>query len=122
MNKLIEITQKIVKSQSEDAQLALIKLKNAMESVEFVKQQLETVEILSKKQAEEISYLTKRNEVLKRTRIFNISISGLGLILGTTGYFLKRDPELKDIGNIMFYTGIGLTSSGVISFVITIPF
>jgi len=122
MNKLIEITQKIVKSQSEDAQLALIELKNAMESVEFVKQQLETVEILSKKQAEEISYLTKRNEVLKRTRIFNISISGLGLILGTTGYFLKRDSELKDIGNIMFYTGIGLSTSGIISFVITIPF
>lgn len=121
MNKLIEITQKIVKSQNEDAKLALIELKTAMESVEFVKQQLNTVEMLSKKQAEEISYLTKRNEVLKRTRIFNISISGVGLILGTAGYFFRQDEDLKDIGNFMFYTGIGLGSAGVVSFIFTIP-
>ena len=121
MNKLIEITQKIVKSQNEDAKLALIELKSAMESVEFVKQQLDTVEMLSKKQAEEISYLTKRNEVLKRTRIFNISISGVGLILGTAGYFFRQDEDLKDIGNFMFYTGIGLGSAGVVSFIFTIP-
>ena len=121
MNKLIEITQKIVKSQNEDAKLALIELKSAMESVEFVKQQLDTVEMLSKKQAEEISYLTKRNEVLKRTRIFNISISGDGLILGTAGYFFRQDENLKDIGNFMFYTGIGLGSAVVVSFIFTIP-
>jgi FtsH-binding integral membrane protein len=77
--------------------------------------------MLSKKQAEEISYLTKRNEVLKRTRIFNISISGVGLILGTAGYFFRQDEDLKYIGNFMFYTGIGLGSAVVVSFIFTIP-
>ena len=122
MNKLMEIVQKIVKSQNEDVELALSELQSAIESTEFVKQQLATVELLSKQQAEEIAYLSKRNEVLKRTRIFDISISGVGLILGTAGYFFRQDDDLKDIGNAMFYTGIGLCSAGVVSFVFTIPF
>ena len=45
-----------------------------------------------------------------------------GLFIGTLGYILKQDDNTKDIGNVLFYTGLGLTTAGAVSLVFTIPF
>ncbi len=117
----MDITQKIISTKNEDMKLALTELESAIKSVEVAKKQLETSEILSKRQAEEIGYLTKRNEVLKRTRMFDISASCLGLVMGVTGSFLNKSEGTKDIGNALFYTGVGLCSAGTVSLIFTIP-
>lgn len=118
----MEITQKIAESQNEDIKVAVETLSNTLNHIEIVKQCLELAETLAKQQNEEIAYLQKRGRALKRTRITCISICGGGLLVGTLGYILKQDENTKDIGNVLFYSGLGLTASSGVTLVFTIPF
>jgi hypothetical protein len=122
--KLFEILQKIINSQTEDTKIIIEEIKNALSDSVSLKQELDLVKILADKQAEEINALKKRGKGFTRSRIASISISGGGLILGTIGYFLKQDDTTKDIGNLLFYSGIACTGSGLVTFGVsfTIPF
>lgn len=122
--KLLEILQKIIKSQSEDTQLVIQEIQNALSDSIYLKQELDVVNILANKQSEEIIVLRLKEKGLKRTRIASISIAGGGLLLGTIGYFLKQDEANKDIGNLLFYSGLSCVGSGALTFSIsfTIPF
>lgn len=99
-------------------------MQNALANSEILKQELDLVNILANKQAEEINALKKRGKGLTRSRIASISISGGGLILGTVGYFLRQDDSTKAVGDLLFYSGIACVSSGLITFGVsfTIPF
>lgn len=99
-------------------------MQNALANSEILKQELDLVNILANKQAEEINALKKRGKGLTRSRIASISISGGGLILGTVGYFLRQDGSTKAVGDLLFYSGITCVSSGLITFGVsfTIPF
>lgn len=120
----MEILQKIIKSQSEDTQLVIQEIQNALSDSIYLKQELDVVNILANKQSEEIIALRLKEKGLKRTRIASISIAGGGLLLGTIGYFLKQDEANKDIGNLLFYSGLSCVGSGALTFSIsfTIPF
>ena len=122
--KLLEILQKIIKSQSEDTQLVIQEIQNALSDSVSLKQELDLAKVLADKQAEEINALKKRGKGLTRSRIASISIAGGGLLLGTIGYFLKQDESTKDIGNLLFYSGLSCVGSGALTFSIsfTIPF
>ena len=99
-------------------------MKNALSDSVSLKQELNLVKVLADNQAEEINALKKRGKGLTRSRITSISIVGGGLLLGTVGYFLKKDESTKDIGNILFYSGLSCVGSGTFTFSIsfTIPF
>lgn len=112
----------MVKSQNDDIGILNEEISKAISDVETIKTQLEVCRVLAEKQADEIALLNKRKVALKRTRIADISICGGGLFIGTLGYILKQDDNTKDIGNVLFYTGLGLTTAGAVSLVFTIPF
>lgn len=99
-------------------------MQNALSNSVILKQELDLVNVLANKQAEEINALKKRGKGLTRSRIASISISGGGLILGTVGYFLRQDDSTKTVGDLLFYSGITCVSSGLITFGVsfTIPF
>ena len=99
-------------------------MQNALSNSVILKQELDLINVLANKQSEEINALKKRGKGLTRSRIASISISGGGLILGTVGYFLRRDDSTKSVGDLLFYSGIACGSSGLITFgaSFTIPF
>lgn len=99
-------------------------MQSALSNSVSLKQELNLINMLANKQSEEIEALKKRGKGLTRSRIASISIVGGGLLLGTVGYFLKQDESTKDIGNILFYSGLSCVSSGALTFSIsfTIPF
>lgn len=112
----------MIKSQNEDIGIVNEELSKAISDVETVKTQLEVCRVLAEKQADEIALLNKRKVALKRTRIADLSICGGGLFIGALGYILKQDENTKNIGNVLFYTGLGMTTAGAASLVFTIPF
>lgn len=116
--------EKIVASQNEDMKLAFNELSVAISDVDFLRSNLNTLELLAKKQAEEIEALNKRYKGLKRVRIGSICISGTGLILGTTGYFLSKVDNTKDIGKMLLYSGATAFGCGALTFGLSfsIPF
>ena len=116
--------EKIITSQNQDIGLAFQELNNTLNDVEFLQSHLSSVEKLVRNQAEEISALNKRYNGLKRIRIGSICISGTGLIVGISGYFLKNIKETENIGNALFFGGITAFACGTIGFGLsfTIPF
>lgn len=115
---------KIIKSQNEDTKLAIEQLTESIQDLNNLKIQLDLCQSLANKQAEEINYLNKQKNGLKRARIATAIVVGSGISLGIIGGILKQEEASKQVGDILFYSGIGLTIGGTIPFVIsiTIPF
>lgn len=97
-------------------------MKLALSNSENLHLQINTLELLATNQAEEIAMLQRQYKRLKNTRTTSICISGAGLILGVTGYILKQDETTKNIGNILFSSGIVATGSGLLTLSISFIF
>lgn len=97
-------------------------MKLALSNSENLRLQIDTLELLATNQAEEIATLQHQYKRLKNTRITSICISGIGLMLGVTGYILKQDESTKNVGNILFSSGIVATGSGLFTLSISFTF
>ncbi len=103
-------------SQSQDLEIAINELSEAINNTETLKTQLETCSLLAKKQAEEIDVLSKLG---KRARIISYVEMGLGIPMLAASYI----PGIKDEWKrTLFISGATLTASGAATFVITIRF
>ena len=114
---MYEILQKILNSSSQDINITLEEISKALDNCENLKKELDLCNILAKKQTEA---LIKKEKTIKRVRISNLCIGSTGLILGSVGYILKINENTEDIGNIFFFTGCGLVTSGVITISLSI--
>lgn len=97
-------------------------MKLAYSDSEALRLQLSTMEILAEKQAEELIMLRGYYKRLKNTRITSICVSGAGLVVGLTGYFLQKDEATKNIGSFMLGTGATALGCGLLTFTFTIVF
>lgn len=97
-------------------------MKLAYSDSEALRLQLSTMEILAEKQAEELIMLRGYHRRLKNTRTTAICISGVGLVVGLTGYFLQKDESTKNIGSFMLGTGATALGCGILTFTFTIVF
>lgn len=116
MNRLSRITEKIIKSQSEDLALALEEWNKAIADTNLLQTQLEINEKLARKLQEEIETLQR---IKKRARIASYVEIGVGVPLILTSYIPGIEEEWK---RTLFITGVSLTACGGVSFVITLPF
>lgn len=119
MNKISQITEKIIKSQNEDLAVALGEWNKALEDTNLLKTQLEINEKLAKQAQEEIAAL---KNMKKRIRI----VSYIELGIGVPCLALSLSPiwtnEQQNIKNLLLGIGGTATTSGCITFVFTIPF
>jgi hypothetical protein len=97
--------EKIVTSQNQDMGLAINELNKALSDVDFLQTHLASMEILARKQAEEIAALNNRYKGLKRVRIGCLCIAGTGLIVGATGYFVHKSDSSEELGKMLMYAG-----------------
>lgn len=97
--------EKIVTSQNQDMGLAINELNKALSDVDFLRTHLTSMEILARKQAEEIAALNNRYKGLKRVRIGSLCVGGAGLIIGVTGYFVYKTDSSEELGKMLMYTG-----------------
>lgn len=97
-------------------------MKLALSNSENLHLRIDTLELLATNQAEEIAILQHQYKRLKNTRITSICISGAGLMFGVTGYILKQDEVTKNIGNILFSSGIVAIGSGLLTLSISFIF
>ena len=116
MNRLSRITEKIIKSQSEDLALALEEWNKAIADTKLLQTQLEINEKLARKLQEEVAVLQR---IKKRARIASYVEIGVGVPLILTSYIPGIEEEWK---RTLFITGVSLTACGGVSFVITLPF
>lgn len=116
MNKLSQITEKIIKSQSEDLALALDEWNKAIEDTKLLQMQLEINEKLARKLQEEVAVL---EGIKKRARIASYVEIGVGVPLILASFIPGVEDEWK---RTLFITGASLTACGSVSFVITFSF
>ena len=116
MNKLSQITEKIIKSQSEDLALALDEWNKAIDDTKLLQTQLEVNEKLARKLQEEVAVL---EGIKKRARITSYIEIGVGVPLILASYIPGVEDEWK---RTLFITGVSLTACGGVSFVITLSF
>ena len=116
MNKLSQITEKIIKSQSEDLALALEEWNKAIEDTKLLQMQLEINEKLARKLQEEVAVL---EGIKKRSRIASYVEIGVGVPLILASFIPGVEDEWK---RTLFITGASLTACGGVSFVITLSF
>lgn len=116
MNKLSQITEKIIKSQSEDLAIALEEWNKAIEDTNLLQTQLEINEKLARKLQEEVTVLEK---IKKRARITSYIEIGIGVPLILASYIPGVEDEWK---RTLFITGISLTACGGFTFGITLSF
>lgn len=116
MNKLSQITEKIIKSQSEDLALALDEWNKAIEDTKLLQMQLEINEKLARKLQEEVAVL---EGIKKRSRIASYVEIGVGVPLILASFIPGIEDEWK---RTLFITGASLTACGGVSFVITLSF
>lgn len=116
MNKLSQITEKIIKSQSEDLAIALEEWNKAIEDTNLLQTQLEINEKLARKLQEEVAVLQR---IKKRARITSYIEMGIGIPLILTSYIPGVEAEWK---RTLFITGISLTACGGFTFGITLSF
>ena len=85
--------------------MAINELNKALSDVDFLQTHLTSMEILARKQAEEIAALNKRYKGLKRVRIGSLCVGGAGLVIGLTGYFVEKNSSSEDLGKMMMIGG-----------------
>jgi len=119
MNRLSRITEKIIKSQSEDLALALEEWNKAAEDANILQTQLEINEALARKAQEEVAAYTTMRQRLRFASYVELGIGAPCLILGCLPIWTQ---EQQNIRNLLL--GIGGTSfaAGIINFSFTIKF
>ena len=88
--------EKIVTSQNQDMGLAINELKKALTDVDFLRTHLTSMEILARKQAEEIAALNNRYKGLKRVRIGSLCVGGASDVVcfRVCGYIGSSTPGM----------------------------
>ena len=119
MNKLSQITEKIIKSQNEDLAVALNEWNKALEDTNFLKTQLEINEKLAKQAQEEIAAL---KNMKKRLRTVSYIELGIGIPCLTLGLSPIWTNEQQNIKNLLLGIGGAAATSGCVTLVFTIPF
>lgn len=119
MNRLSQITEKIIKSQSEDLAIALDEWNKALEDTSLLKTQLEINEKLAKQAQEEIAALKNMKKRLRTVSYIELGIGVPCLVLGLLPIWADEQQNIKS-----FLLGIGgtATSSGGVTFIFTISF
>lgn len=119
MNKLSQITEKIIKSQNEDLAMALDEWNKAFEDTNILKAQLEINEKLAKQAQEEIVAL---KNMKKRLRTVSYIELGIGIPCLTLGLSPIWTNEQQNIKNLLLGIGGTAATSGCVTLVFTIPF
>lgn len=119
MNRLSQITEKIIKSQSEDLALALDEWNKAIEDVNLLQTQLEINEKLAKKAQEEIAAYQRMKKRLRTTAYVELGVGIPCLVIGMLPIWTKEQQNIKNL-----FLGIGgtATAAGGATFVFTITF
>lgn len=119
MNKISQITEKIIKSQNEDLAVALGEWNKALEDTNLLKTQLEINEKLAKQAQEEIAAL---KNMKKRIRIVSYIELGIGVPCLVIGCLPIWTPEQQNIKNLFLGIGGTATVAGGFTFAFTITF
>lgn len=119
MNKLSQITEKIIKSQSEDLSLALDEWNKALEDTTLLRTQLEINENLAKKAQEELNAALR---VKQRVRFVSYVELGIGIPTLTLGCLPIWTDEQKNIQNLLIGVGATSTIAGGVGFTFTLSF
>lgn len=119
MNRLSLITEKIIKSQSEDLSLALDEWNKALEDTTLLRTQLEINEELARKAQEELNAALR---VKQRVRFASYVELGIGLSTLILGCLPIWTDEQKNIQNLLIGVGATSTIAGGVGFIFTITF
>lgn len=119
MNKLSQITEKIIKSQNEDLAMALDEWNKALEDTNILKAQLEINEKLAKQAQEEIAALKNMKKRLRTTSYIELGIGVPCLVLGLLPIWTD---EQQNIRNLLLGIGGTAAASGGITLIFTIAF
>ena len=104
--------------------LAINELNKALSDVDFLQTHLASMEILARKQAEEIAALNNRYKGLKRVRIGSLCIGGAGGLFIGIGYFVYKTDGSEELGKMLMYTGATALGCSIATFGLSfsIPF
>lgn len=104
--------------------LAINELNKALSDVNFLQTHLASMEILARKQAEEIAAMNNRYKGLKRVRIESLCVGGAGLFISVTGYFVHKNDSSEGLGKMLMYTGATALGCSAVTFGLSfsIPF
>ena len=118
-NRLSQITEKIIKSQSEDLAIALDEWNKALEDTSLLKTQLEINERLAKQSQEELAAL---KNMKKRLRTVSYIELGIGVPCLVFSLLPIWTDEQQNIRNLLFGIGGTAAASGGVTFIFTITF
>lgn len=119
MNRLSQITEKIIKSQSEDLSLALDEWNKALEDTTLLRTQLEINETLARKAQEELNAALR---VKQRVRFASYVELGIGIPTLILGCLPIWTDEQKNIQNLLIGVGATSTIAGGVGFTFTLTF
>jgi len=119
MNRLSLITEKIIKSQSEDLAIALDEWNKALEDTSLLRTQLEINEKLARKAQEELNAALR---VKQRVRFASYVELGIGIPTLILGCLPIWTDEQKNIQNLLIGVGATSTIAGGIGFTFTLTF
>lgn len=119
MNKLSQITEKIIKSQSEDLALALDEWNRALEDTNLLRTQLEINEKLARKAQEEVAALKNMKKRLRTASYVELGVGVPCLVLGLLPIWTDEQQNIK---NLLLGIGGTATAAGGVTFVFTITF
>ena len=115
-DKLLEILQKIIKSQTEDVRAVVQEIASANEATEHLKSNLTLCQALAEKQAEEIKFREREHKRLRTLSYVELSVGVSSLVIGCLPIWTDSQQNIKNL-----FLGIGTTSSafGAATFVFT---
>lgn len=119
MNRLSQITEKIIKSQSEDLAMALDEWNKALEDTNLLKTQLEINEKLARQAQEEVAALKNMKKRLRTASYVELGIGVPCLVLGLLPIWTNEQQNIK---NLLLGIGGTATASGGVTFIFTINF
>ena len=119
MNRLSQITEKIIKSQSEDLAIALDEWNKALEDTNLLKTQLEINEKLARQAQEEVAALKNMKKRLRTASYVELGIGVPCLVLGLLPIWTNEQQNIK---NLLLGIGGTATASGGVTFIFTITF